>query len=271
MSRKLLIAAATTLVAASALTASPAWGVPPANDTSAGATAASVGFSQVLDTTEATTDAQDAQLNETCGAPATDASVWYTFAGNDAGVIVDVSASDYPAGVLVGIGSPGNLETVSCGPGTVSFFAESGTTYYVLAIDDQSDDAGNGGNLDISFTAAPPPPTIDVTVDPTGTVSGRTGVAHLSGTYTCTDADFIDVFGDVTQPVGRAAVTGSFEFFDESTCDGTSRAWTADVFPNVGKFAAGKAMTVTFSFACGAFECADGFNEQVVKLRGGGR
>ena len=80
------------------------------------------------------------------------------------------------------------------------------------------------------------------------------------------------VFAGVTQSVGRAAVTGSFGFFDEgSTCDGTAGTWTADVFPNVGKFAGGKAMTVTFSFACGTFECAEGFTEQVVKLRGGGR
>lgn len=59
-----------------------------------------------LDTTEATTDGDDAQLNETCGAPATDASVWYAFvAGSDAVVVVDVSQSGYSAGVLVGVGS----------------------------------------------------------------------------------------------------------------------------------------------------------------------
>lgn len=28
-------------------------------------------------------------------------------------------------------------------------------------------------------------------------------------------------------------------------------------------------MTVTFGFACGAFECAEGYSEQVVQLRGG--
>src|SRR2546422_10701865 len=111
----------------------------PSNDTFGGATAATLGFSQQLDTTEATTDADDAQLNASCGAPATDASVWYAFTGSDAGVIVDVSSSDYSAGVLVGTGTEGNLQTITCGPGTVSFFAASGTTYYVLAIDDQGD------------------------------------------------------------------------------------------------------------------------------------
>ena len=107
---------AAALVAASAFGVQPAFAAAPPNDTIEGATAASLGFSEVIDTTEATTDADDAQLNETCGAPATDASVWYTITlAADSGVVVDVSASDYPAGVLVGVGSPGALETVACG------------------------------------------------------------------------------------------------------------------------------------------------------------
>jgi len=85
-----------------ALQALPAIAAPPSNDTIGGATVVSLGFSQTLDTTEATTDADDAQLNATCGAPATDASVWYSFTATaDGGVVVDVSQSDYSAGVLV--------------------------------------------------------------------------------------------------------------------------------------------------------------------------
>jgi len=265
------IATVAALVAASALGAQPAFAAAPGNDTIGGATAASIGFSQVLDTTEATTDADDAQLNASCGAPATDASVWYTInLAADGGVVVDVSASDYSAGVLVGVGSPGALETVACGPGTVGFFAAAGTTYYVLAIDDQQDGVGNGGALNISFNAAPPPPTLDVTVASRGTFNSKTGVATLHGTYTCTDADFVDIFGNVAQSVGRiATIRGSFEIFDVGTCDGSSHQWSADVFPESGKFAGGKALTVTFSFACGAFDCADGFLEQTVHLSGG--
>ena len=262
-----VFASAAVVVTLSTLGTTPAWAAPPANDTSAGAIGVSIGFSQVLDTSQATTDAQDAQLNESCGAPSTDASVWYTIVGTDAGVVVDVSDSNYPAGVLVGVGSPGNLETVSCGPGAAGFFAESGTTYYVLAIDDQSDGAGNGGQLRISFNVAPPPPTVDITVNASGTVN-KAGVAHVSGTYTCTDAEFIEVFGDMTQPVGRFAIRGSFGFFDVETCDGEPHAWEADVFPDNGKFAGGKSVTIAFGFACGSFECGEGFTEQKVQLRG---
>jgi hypothetical protein len=262
------ILATALAVGALGVSAPAALAVPPTNDTFGGATVATLGFSEQLDTTEATTDADDAQLNASCGAPATDASVWYSFAGSDTGLVVDVSQSDYPAGVLVGVGTQGNLDTVACGPETVGFFAEAGTTYYVLAIDDQSDGSGNGGNLDISFNEAPPPPTVDVTVNRTGTFNSRTGVATISGTYTCTDGEFIDLFVDATQNVGRFAVVGSGEFFDFGTCDGTSHAWSAEVFPANGKFAGGKAMTVTFTFSCGPFDCAEGFVEQTVRLRG---
>ena len=271
MSRKLFRPMA-SLVLALTLTfggVAPALAAPPANDTFGGATLAAAGFSEVLNTSEATTDADDAQLNTNCGAPATDASVWYAFAGNDAGVIIDVSSSDYSAGVAVGVGTQGNLQIVTCGPGAVAFFAGAGETYYVLAFDDQFDGAGNGGNLSISFNNVPPPPTIDFTVNSYGKFNSKTGTATISGTFTCSNGDFIDLFGDASQRVGRGSVLGSFEFFEFGTCDGNSHNWSAEVFPINGKFAGGKALTITISFSCGAFECSQGFAEQIVQLRGG--
>jgi hypothetical protein len=56
------IVSVAALVAASTLGVQPAFAAAPGNDTIGGATAASIGFSQVLDTTQATTDADDAQL-----------------------------------------------------------------------------------------------------------------------------------------------------------------------------------------------------------------
>ena len=252
------------------LTAGTALGVAPGNDVFGGASVAAAGFSEVLDTTGATTDSDDAQLNASCGAPATDASVWYVFAGTDSGVVVDVSGSNYSAGVIVGTGSQGNLQKVACGPGTTLFFAATGTTYYVLAFDSQGDGGGNGGSLTISFSEIAPPPTVDITVNRYGKVNTRTGVATISGTYTCMNADFIDVFIDARQNVGRVStIFGNGEFFDVSTCNGTSHTWSTDVFPQGGKFAGGKTLTMAFTFACGAFECADGFAEQKVQLQGG--
>ena len=101
-----------------------------------------------------------------------------------------------------------------------------------------------------------------VTFDP------QTGVATIFGTYTCTNGDFIDLFVEALQEVGRFAVVGSGGFFDFGTCDGESHTWSAEVFPYNGRFAGGREMTVTFSFSCGLFDCAYGFLEQTVRLRG---
>jgi hypothetical protein len=241
----------------------------PANDTIGGATPVSLGFSELLDTTEATTDSDDAQLNSSCGAPATDASVWYVFTtSSDAQVVVDVSPSNYSAGILVGVGDPGNLQTITCGASTVTFSASAGTTYYVLAIDDQNDGSGNGGMLSISFNEAPPPPTVDITVNSVGEVNPRTGVAKISGTYTCSNGYYVDIYVSARQNVGRFSINGDGYFFDFDTCDEVPHKWTTEIFPYSGKFAGGKAMTVTNASSCGIYECSYGYAEQTVMLRG---
>ena len=58
--------------------AAPVLAAAPGSDVYSGRTViAAVPFSDSMDTTEATTDADDAEANAGCGAPATDASVWY--------------------------------------------------------------------------------------------------------------------------------------------------------------------------------------------------
>jgi hypothetical protein len=96
-------------------------------------------------------------------------------------------------------------------------------------------------------------------------------VVTISGTYTCTNGDFIDVFIDSSQRAGRVFVTGSGEFFDFGTCDGASHDWSAQIVGDNGRFVGGKAMTVSFAFSCGPFECGEGFAEQTVRLHGGAK
>jgi hypothetical protein len=249
--------------------ATPALAAAPGNDTYAGRidVTGSLPFSDTVDTTEGTTDADDAEANASCGAPATDASVWYELtAAADGGIIVDVSGSDYSAGVIVATGSPGNLVTEACGPGAVAFFAANGQTYNILAFDDQQDGSGNGGSLAITIDVAPPPPTVDVTVNPLGQFNKLTGSATISGTLTCTgDAFFTAVDIQLTQNVGRFTVTGFGNVFDEApVCDGTAQPWSVEVFGQTGKFKGGRAVAVTFAIACGNFDC--GFDEETTSV-----
>jgi Family of unknown function (DUF6299) len=269
------IKTATRLIAGILLTAGmvlvgplPAQAAPPSNDTFAGAIViGSVPFTTTTDTTEATTDADDANANANCGAPATDASVWYSITpAADGALLVDVTNSDYPAGVLVVTGTPGSFEVVACGPGRVGFSTTAGTTYHLLIIDDQSDGEGNGGTLRMTVEAAPPPPTIDVTVDPIAQFNPRTGAVTLHGTVNCSGvADFAFVDVELRQRVGRGEVYGGGSI--DVTCDGADHRWSVEIYPFIGtKFAGGKGASVTFAVACGPVECSFEYEEHRVQL-----
>ena len=86
-----------------------------------------------------------------------------------------------------------------------------------------------------------------MTVDRRGTVD-KTGVAHISGTVTCSSGDvnaiLFDVFGEVRQRDRPVFITGFFDAFLETPCDGSTQPWDAFVFADNGLFAGGKAATI---------------------------
>jgi hypothetical protein len=262
-------AAVAALVLATLVTsAGTALAVAPSNDVYGGRTVVgAIPFTDSMDTTQATTDSNDSDLNVECGAPATDASVWYEVtAAADGGLAADVSSSTYSAGAIVATGSPGNWSLVACGPEAVGWTVTAGTTYAILVFDDQADGAGNGGTLNLTIDVTPPPPTVDITVNPSAAFNSHTGSATVSGTLACTGADFAGLETSLSQRVGRFTINGSG--WAGAVCDGTIQKWTAEVLPENGKFAGGKAATVTFAIACGAFDCGIGFEEHTIQLRG---
>jgi hypothetical protein len=271
MIRKRLSVLLGLLLVGSLAWAAPVLAAAPANDTYANREVIAVGFTDTVDTTEATTDADDIDINTDCGAPATDASVWYSLTATaDMGIVVDVSESTYSAGVAIASGSPGSFVLEACGPGASAWSAISGETYTILVFDDQEDGSpAAGGTLQINVTEAPPPPELSLTVNPRGTFDSHTGGARISGTVTCTgeaEFSFIDVL--VRQKTGRLFIDGE-GFIEGFTCDGTTQAWTADIIPFNGIFKGGRTVTVTFATACGVFQCGDGFDESIVNLSSG--
>jgi hypothetical protein len=121
-------------------------------------------------------------LNVACGAPATNASVWFVYtAPADGTVVVDVSQSDYSSGVIIATGTPANLTFQSCGPHNVANDVTAGQPLYIMAFSDQV--GSNGGTLQITIDNAPPPPDVTVTVNPKGKVD-HTGTATITGSLT---------------------------------------------------------------------------------------
>lgn len=254
------------LMAGNLAFAAPVLAAAPTNDTYTGRTMiGSVPFSESIDTTDATTDADDSIPG--CVPPATDASVWYELtAASDGGLVVDVSTSSYSAGVTIATGSPGSFFLVNCGAGTVGFEASAGQTYAIVVFDFQADGVGNGGTLNITVAEIPPPPVVDVTVDPTGSFNSNTGSATISGSVTCTgSADFGFIELQLRQQVGRFIISGSGS--TDFVCDGTSQPWSVEVFADNGLFKGGRAASVTFAIACGSFGCGEDFEERIVQLR----
>jgi hypothetical protein len=262
------LAVLTSVVAVMSLgLAGPALAATPGNDTYATRQViTSLPFTDSLDTSEATTDALDAEVSADCGAPFTDASVWYELVPDADGlVILDAYASDYAVGLIVLTGTPGSFTLEACSGGAVALPVSTGVTITLLVFD--YDGVGNGGNLELTIDMAPPPPVLDLTVDSGGSFDSRTGLATIRGTITCTGGDvegknFIDV--QLTQTVGRFRfnANGGTGF----SCDGTTQAWAVELTSDSGNFGGGKASVVAFAFAC-TFDCAEDMVERVVTLR----
>ena len=265
--KKSLGLAVTAFMAASLVLAGPVFAAAPGNDTYPGRTAVgSVPFLDQIDTSEATTDSDDAEANASCGAPATEASVWYEIAASSDGALVINAKAGFPAGIIVVTGSPGSFQIVTCGPEAVSFPTSTGITYTILVFDYEPGGA-NGGPVDIVMEGTPPPPTIDLVVDRFGSFDAHTGAATVRGTLTCTGGGsktFVDI--NLRQTVGRFILQGSGSA-GEFRCDGTREPWSAVVIAENGLFKGGRAASVTYAFACGPFECSEAFNEQTVNLR----
>lgn len=260
-----LVTAMATMVVLGAGTASAEV---PSNDTITGATAiTTLPYVETVDTTEATTDAEDAAVNTDCGAPATNGSVWYTLtAGTSPAYVVDVSKSDFTAGVIVATGTPGNLSLVTCGPSSVGFEATQGETYYIMAFSDNPDVVG--GQLSFTVRESGPAPKVAMTVNDIGTAN-ESGTATISGTYTCIgEADLVVLQGTLQQEQpGGTQVRGFFDVPD-LTCGGTFD-WSTEVTPESGKFLRGLSATSALTAGCNAIGCNVYDTLEVVHLRRG--
>ena len=247
-----ILASALVAMALVPLAAGAASAAPPGNDEVGGAVVLHLGDRDQQDTTQATTNAGDEALNANCGAPATNASVWYQYTpAVKRNVALDVSQSDYSAGVMVFEGTPTADSLVACGPGGVGLSVAAGKTYYVMAF---SDTEVNGGNLVLALEKAPTP-TVHVTLAKHGkAIHGRAGAARIHGTYKCRHGDsFAEVDSQLQQRAGRLKIGA--EGGTSIRCDGQRHRWSTRLVSPVGTYAAGHAVAKAAIFVCGLVEC----------------
>lgn len=257
---------------------SPALAAPPTNDdigspTIVGAMPYTDG---PYDTTEATTGATDP--DECFGGPDR-GTVWYSFTPTTSGsYAADTFGSDYDTTLYVGTpDGSGGITVIDCNDDAgddlqsqLRWNATVGATYLLVVGTccggGVIGEAGGGGMLQFNLEVAPPPPTIDVTVDPVGQFH-QSGTATVNGTVTCSgDVEFSFVDIELTQAVGRFRITG-FGSVEGYECDGTVQPWSAEILAFNGQFKGGRAVAVTFAVACDAFGCVEDEDQATVRLR----
>jgi hypothetical protein len=219
------------------------------------------------------TDPAETALNENCGAPAVEHGVWFEITpAEDTFVSLDASDSDYAAGVMLFAGTPTADGLISCGPEQIVEALSAGTTYLFMVFGD-GESAATSGDMVLHVTEAAPPPEIEVTIDKSATVD-RSGTVRLTGTVTCTSEDdsgtVFEIFGDITQKVGRLLIRGSFFMGLDAPCDGSTTSWEAFVSGENGVFAGGKAATVAIAFGCTDL-CSEGFAQATIQLKRSGK
>jgi hypothetical protein len=213
------------------------------------------------DTTEATTNAGDDALNANCGAPATNASVWYRYTPSvKHTVVLDTSESSYTAGLMVFDGTPTADSLITCGPGAVGVVARAGHTYTIMAF---SDTEVIGGDLVLTMQHAPTP-TVHVSLAKHG-VAFHGGAARLHGTYKCRHGEgFAEVDAHLLQRAGRLKIQA--DSGTSISCDGARHPWSMRLVSEVGTYARGAAVAKVSIIACGLIECRQARTKRQVHL-----
>jgi hypothetical protein len=188
-------------------------------------------------------------------------TVWFKFTPDtDMRLIARVSGRRVAEWISVWKGERGALSAVECGDYRPIFEAEAGTTYYFMVGTYRN---RRGGDIRFRLAEAPPPPTIQVTVDPTVTVDSQTEEVTVSGTLTCDDsAEYVEFYGSVKQADDRRFISASFYEY-EVECDGTAHPWSITELGD-GIFIDGPGLVDIEAYACNRLECAE--DEKVVQV-----
>jgi hypothetical protein len=244
---------------------------PPANDDFDTATIVSaLPFTDVVDTAEATTAADDPVPSSSCVIGSAQATVWYSLTPSNAMRIrIDTSASNYYAVVAAYTGTRGALSEISCGLPLLTLDVTAGVTYSFMVFPLPGTPPGL---LSINVQEIAPV-TVSVAINATGLVNPTTGVATVSGTITCSPGAITleGMPGPSTLQqlfAHRVVISGYFNF-PVTACTGEAIDWSVAVTGTNGRFAPGAAQTNVIVEACSSItgECVFGSADATIRLK----
>jgi hypothetical protein len=220
--------------------------VPANDDFDAAVVITTLRFTDILNTSEATSAADDPANDCVIGGH----TVWYQFTpSEDMRINANTFGSDYDTGIAVYTGTRGALTQITCNddavPGNfiqsnLNFDAVAGQTYFFMVGSFGDSDGGNlVFNVDVSLN-------LGLTINPTGSVDAKTGVATIRGTVTCSEPVSVFLDGTVQQRIGRTLITGFF--FTVVECDGVT-PWEVQVSAQDGLFTGGQVQVSSSAFA----------------------
>jgi hypothetical protein len=254
------------------LAAVPSTMAQPANDDfdNAIVVAEPLPFTSNVDTSSATVAADDPTIYNAA------TTVWYCYTPSATGYIqANTFGSDYDTIIGVFTGQRGSLNLVTSNDDSgslqsrVNFLATAATTYWFMV---GSWNGTPGGNLVFTVQQGQAPADVTLTINPTGSVTPKTGIATVGGTITTTSLIYVyevDVFAK--QRSGRGNIIASAFVPINAEVD-TSWDWSAQLQdPNGGLFVGGKAnvSATLFYLDLGTGEFQVVTTEQVVQLKGG--
>lgn len=217
-----------------------AFAAPPSHDDFDHAIVLDNRFGHSLDTTDATTAADDPD----CG-NGVSKTVWYTYTAPDAYDATLTASVWTERDMVMGVykGERGSLEQLSCSPArsyetAFSHVIPAGETVHIMLAD--AGTLGIGGYVQVSFRATPPDVDVELTLTKTGLIETSSGVAVVRGTVECSRDAILRIYGAVRQKQDRKSVTGYFN--ERKRCDeGELELWTARATPSRGTFIKGAA------------------------------
>jgi hypothetical protein len=196
---------------------------PPNDEVDSAVSVTGIPFTYVQQTATATSAPDDPFCYGSKG------SVWFVYTPVITGrVEFNTIGSDYDTTLSAYTGTHGNLSQLACNwngsQSRIRFDATAGTTYYLMV---GAPFWGTPGSLTLHALEAPPPFTMQITLNPFNLVDPSTGGVLVNGTAICSAPSFVFLSGSIRQVRAGHEIRG---FFSASVpCDGAT-PWEAAVY-----------------------------------------